>query len=122
MNKPKLLLLIIVLVLLMINIYSNFDSITGRFIDEETAEQRIEVSFDNKSVLGNTDARVTIIEFGDYHCTSCARFHEETFPAIKEKYIDTGKAKFIYRNFPCCFFPLPIHIKFLFHLHILYLL
>lgn len=58
---------------------------------------------DDDAVLGNKNAPITIIEFSDYECPFCARFHTETFGQIKSKYIDTGKVKFIYRDFPLSF-------------------
>lgn len=50
--------------------------------------------------VGNSDAPVTIIEYYSYFCGHCAKFNSETYPKIKEKYIDTGKVKFVYRVFP----------------------
>jgi protein-disulfide isomerase len=51
-------------------------------------------------VLGKPDAPVTIIEYASLTCPHCAAFERETLPKIKEKWIDTGKAKLIFRNFP----------------------
>lgn len=51
-------------------------------------------------ILGNPDAPVTLIEYSSLTCTHCAEFQRETLPTIKEKYIDTGKVKLIYRDFP----------------------
>ena len=53
-----------------------------------------------ENFLGKNDAKVTIIEYASMTCGHCATFHEEIFPKIKEKYIKTGKVKFIYRDFP----------------------
>lgn len=50
--------------------------------------------------LGKDDAPVTIVEYASLTCGHCAHFHETTFPALKEKYIDTGKARMIFREFP----------------------
>lgn len=50
--------------------------------------------------LGSPDAPVTIQEFASLTCSHCAHFHEKTFGALKEKYIDTGKVRFIYIDFP----------------------
>jgi len=50
--------------------------------------------------LGKDDAPVTMIEYASLTCSHCASFHTETLPQIKEKYIDTGKVKLIYRDFP----------------------
>ena len=51
-------------------------------------------------VLGDPKAPVTIIEYSSLTCPHCARFHTETLPKIKQTYIDTGKAKLIFRDFP----------------------
>jgi len=51
-------------------------------------------------VQGGADAKVTIIEYASMTCTHCARFHQEVYPALKAKYIDTNKIKFILREFP----------------------
>ncbi len=51
-------------------------------------------------VLGKDDAPVTIIEYASFTCGHCANFHINTFPKLKEKYIDTGKVKLIFRPFP----------------------
>ncbi len=50
--------------------------------------------------LGSADAKVTIIEYASLTCGHCARFHKDTWPGLKEKYIDTGKVRFIFREFP----------------------
>jgi protein-disulfide isomerase len=50
--------------------------------------------------IGSDKAPVTIIEYASMTCPHCAHFTTETFPALKEKYIDTGKVRFIFREFP----------------------
>lgn len=50
--------------------------------------------------MGKADAPITIVEYFSMTCPHCAHFHNETFDKIKEKYIDTGKARFIAREFP----------------------
>ena len=50
--------------------------------------------------LGPADAKVTIIEYASMTCTHCAHFHSETWPLLKERYIDTGKVRFTLREFP----------------------
>src|ERR1700681_332658 len=50
--------------------------------------------------LGSANAPVTIIEYASMTCPHCAHFHETTFPELKKKYIDTGKVRFIFREFP----------------------
>ena len=51
-------------------------------------------------VLGEPDAPVTIIEYASLTCPDCAAFHKQVYPEIKSEYIDTGKAKLIFREFP----------------------
>jgi protein-disulfide isomerase len=51
-------------------------------------------------VIGKADAPVTIIEYASMTCPHCASFHKTTYPALKAKYIDTGKVRFIFREFP----------------------
>ena len=51
-------------------------------------------------VLGDDKATVTVIEYASMTCPHCAHFALTTFPQIKEKYIDTGKIKYILREFP----------------------
>ena len=50
--------------------------------------------------LGSANAPVTIIEYASLTCPHCAHFHETTYPELKRKYIDTGKVRFIFREFP----------------------
>ncbi|TIN42201.1 MAG: DsbA family protein [Mesorhizobium sp.] len=50
--------------------------------------------------LGKDDAKVAIVEYASMTCPHCAHFHETTLPALKTKYIDTGKARLILREFP----------------------
>ena len=56
-------------------------------------------------VLGNANAPLVMIEFTDYQCPYCRGFAVNTFPALKAKYIDTGKLQFVSRDFPLDFHP-----------------
>ncbi|TAL80969.1 MAG: DsbA family protein [Beijerinckiaceae bacterium] len=51
-------------------------------------------------VQGKANAPVTVIEYASMTCTHCARFHAETYPVLLKNYIDTGKVRFILREFP----------------------
>ena len=50
--------------------------------------------------LGESDARVVLVEFADYKCGHCSLFHEITYKKVKSEYIDTGKVLFVAGNFP----------------------
>jgi protein-disulfide isomerase len=54
----------------------------------------------SERALGNPEAPVTFVEYSSLTCPHCAEFHNETLPQIKETYIDTGKVRFVYRDFP----------------------
>lgn len=56
-------------------------------------------------VLGNTKAPVTLIEFSDYQCPFCQRHYTQTFGQIKKDYVDTGKVKYVLRDYPLSFHP-----------------
>lgn len=55
---------------------------------------------DGDHVLGDPKAPVKVIEYASLSCPHCMEYHLETFPQLKEQYIDTGKVAFIYRHFP----------------------
>jgi len=67
---------------------------------DQQVKSPVEVSEDDDTVLGDKNAKVTIIEFSDYQCPFCKKFYEETLPLLKTNYINTGKAKLIYRDYP----------------------
>lgn len=58
---------------------------------------------DDDAVLGDTNAKVTVIEFTDYQCPFCGRHFTQTFGQIKKNYVDTGKVKYVVRDFPLSF-------------------
>lgn len=60
---------------------------------------------DDDAVKGDPDAPVTIVEFSDYECPFCGRHFQQTYPQIVTNYIDTGKVKLVYRDFPLSFHP-----------------
>jgi protein-disulfide isomerase len=50
--------------------------------------------------MGPADAKVTIVEYASMTCPHCAQFHNTILPGLKTKYVDTGKIRFIFREFP----------------------
>ncbi len=70
-----------------------------------SATQTIAAISDNNDatkemVLGNKKAQITVIEYASLGCPHCAQFHSGTYQDVKKNYIDTGKVKFIFRDFP----------------------
>ena len=66
----------------------------------EQPKQAVSISMDNDPIIGDPDAPITIIEFSDFQCPFCARFHIQTLPLLLEEYIEEGKAKLVFRDFP----------------------
>jgi len=51
-------------------------------------------------IMGNPSAAITILEWGDYQCTFCYKFHQSTLNTIKQDFIETGKVKLVFKDFP----------------------
>ncbi len=61
------------------------------------------VSVDDDAAKGRDDAPVTVIEFSEFQCPFCARFSANTLPEIVKTYVDTGKVRFVFRDYPLSF-------------------
>ncbi len=57
------------------------------------------ISLTAEELIGNPDAKIAIVEFSDFNCPYCARFHAETLPQIIKNYVDSGDAVFVYRDY-----------------------
>lgn len=55
---------------------------------------------DDGRIRGRADAPITLIEYSDFTCGYCVKFFKETLPRLQAKYIDTGKVRFVYRDYP----------------------
>ncbi len=82
------------------------DGQTGSGSDSKVYDMTSAVTFDPQAegtwgelVYGNPDAPVTIVEYASLTCPHCATFANSFYPELKEKYLDTGKAKLVYRNY-----------------------
>ena len=60
----------------------------------------VRTSVADAPILGRPDAPVTLVEFSDFQCPFCGRFFATTLPALKKDYIDTGKLRYVFRDFP----------------------
>ena len=66
--------------------------------------QSATVSIDGSPSMGKSDVPLVLVEFSDYECPFCARFNAEVLKQVKREYIDTGRLRFVYKDFP-----LPFH-------------
>ncbi|MEK7673450.1 MAG: DsbA family protein [Patescibacteria group bacterium] len=74
--------------------------------EEENKPKLIEGDHtDDDPVLGDKDAPITIVEFSDYECPYCGAFYNDAYPKIRSEYIDTGKVKLVFRDYPLSFHP-----------------
>lgn len=65
--------------------------------------ERVRLKIGREFALGRGDAPLVMVEYTDYQCPFCSRFHATTFPELKKQYIDTGKLRFISRDLPLDF-------------------
>ncbi len=66
---------------------------------------KVDVNKGNLPALGNKNAKVILVDFGDFECPFCKKYFDETFAQIKKDYVDTGKVIYYYRHFPLSFHP-----------------
>lgn len=82
---------------------TNSISANSKIIDETRSSQEPEKDLfsikDSDIILGNPDAKVVVIEYSSLTCPHCAYYHQEVFPELKKKYIDTGKIAYVVREF-----------------------
>ena len=55
---------------------------------------------DDALILGDPNAPVTVVEFSDYQCPFCARHFQETWPRLKAEFVDTGRVRFVFKDYP----------------------
>lgn len=105
----------ITLILTIVNVYVSlglyaklgagqpFGNLTTTTINTAGQPRKVQVSLDNAPTKGSDNAPVTMLEFSDFQCPYCGSFVTGTLPQIEEKYINTGKVKLAFRNFPLSF-------------------
>jgi protein-disulfide isomerase len=72
---------------------------------QEEQATRAKLNLEGFAMLGSKEAPLTIVEFTDYQCPFCQRFHTTSFAELKKNYIDTGKVRFYSRDLPLDFHP-----------------
>ncbi|HEV7502753.1 MAG TPA: thioredoxin domain-containing protein [Vicinamibacteria bacterium] len=68
------------------------------------ADRRVVVKGKSIHVLGSPQARVVLVEFGDYQCPFCRQYHDQVFAQLRADYVDTGKIRYVVRDLP-----IPVH-------------
>jgi len=86
---------IIIGIIIGLGLTSNFEKSS-----EDSSILNKENLIQGSTILGNPNAKITIVEFGDYQCTFCYKFHDETMKKINQEYIKTANVNFIYKDFP----------------------
>ena len=66
----------------------------------QLAEAGRDMVTEDGRIRGRADAPITLLEYSDFTCGYCAKFFQETWPRLQAMYIDTGKVRFVYRDFP----------------------
>jgi protein-disulfide isomerase len=80
--------------------FSGFDFVVPAQAQDPSPTELMKPGPLGEMALGDEKAPVTIIEYASMTCPHCAAFHETTYPELKKRYIDTGKVRFIFREFP----------------------
>lgn len=97
-NKTKFIIIGAILVIT-IGIFATLSTINPTSDNPKNTRLSIDTT-KGSPVLGSESAQVTIIEFGDYQCPFCQKWNQNTKPLVEKNYIDTGKVKLIYVDFP----------------------
>lgn len=79
----------------------------GKFLPDGGNRQHpsLEISTKGAPFMGSEDARVTMIEFSDYQCFFCRRHDRQVAPRIVKEYVESGKVKYVFRDFPLASHP-----------------
>ena len=80
------------------------DGIADKQVRQAPDKTNASVKIGDDPILGNREtAKIAIVEFSDYECPFCKRYHQQTFDQIVKNYVDTGEAIIVYKDFPLSF-------------------
>ncbi len=106
-KKSSLRTVSVVLLTLLIGVYLGSQFFAPKNATTTTTiQQRVQVSVDDDPFLGSNDAPLTVIEFSDFQCPFCRSAYQSVITNLKKDYVETGKIKFVYRDFPLSFHPM----------------
>lgn len=69
-------------------------------LSQYVSKDKINVNIEGAQAKGNKDAKITLIEVGDFECQYCGQFFKESLGQLMKEYVDTGKVYFVFRNYP----------------------
>jgi protein-disulfide isomerase len=95
--KQKYLLIIPVIIGIVVGAFMVFYPESEKNLEILTKSKLIQ---DGSPIFGELSAPITILEWGDYQCTFCYRFHETTLKTIERDYIESGKVNLVFKDFP----------------------
>jgi protein-disulfide isomerase len=81
---------------------STIQAASGPVMDAQTL-QAMKSLTDDRPFMGAEDAPIVMVEFSSFQCSFCVRFWQETLPQIKERFVETGVVKFVYKDLPLAF-------------------
>lgn len=73
---------------------------SSQVVENETLLTAQKLIKNGSPIIGDSNAPITILEWGDYQCTFCFRFHQSSLDIIHKEYIETGIAKMVFKDFP----------------------
>lgn len=76
------------------------DFLREKFAPSPVERKEIFLSVEDNSVIGDRNAKVTLVEFSDYQCPFCGRHLRQTMPQIEKNYIRSGRIKYVFRDYP----------------------
>jgi len=97
--KGLYIILVPIIVGISLGIYIASDIMSDN-VNNESLLTNTRLMENGSPIFGVTNAQISIVEFGDYQCTFCYKFHQNTFNNIQIEYIDSGKVNYVYRDFP----------------------
>ena len=103
LNAVASLAMIVAAIVLVWTVFDSTGPVTTKAIDN-VPPYTGPISTEGMQTIGDDRARWILVEHADFECPACAQFAKEIFPLVREKYIDTGKVLFGFRNMP-----LPMH-------------
>jgi protein-disulfide isomerase len=89
----------VLVVFIGLGVFAIINSFAGKDNPGEETARVLPVEYDGQPAIGDDNAPVKLMEFGDYKCPVCKVFHDTVYPKLKKEYIDTGKVQMYFTNY-----------------------